>query len=132
MKKKLLQYGICTILGAFIAYLVMDAEGAFLIWGETAEVMSILCDAFFVPGILFTMFGALFWLANTGFFDAIGYAFRTAAHVILPFIHSECKTFYDYKEEKAEKRATTPYFIFVVGACYLALSVIFLSFWLAL
>ena len=126
-KKKLLQYGICGLVGAVIAYFVMDAEGLFLIWGSSKQsVVSILCDAFFVPGILLTMFGCLLWIANTGFFDSLGYAVRTAAHLLIPFRKTERKTFYDYKEEKAEKRGKTPTFIGIVGGFYLLLSAVFL------
>ena len=106
----------------------MDAEGLFVVWGtsRTATLM-ILCDAFFVPGILLTMFGALMWIATTGFFDSLGYAFRTAAHLFIPFKGGERKSFYDYKEERAEKRGGVPYFILFVGMFYLAISMILLA-----
>ena len=132
MKKKLLQYGICGAIGALLALWVMDMSGFFELWQQPAEAMLILCDAFFVPGILLVMFGALMWIATTGFFDSIAFAFRAAGHLLLPFLHLERKTYYDYKAEKAEKRGSTPYFIFIVGACYLALSVVFLIIWAAL
>ena len=129
MKKKLLQYGICLVFGAVLAYWVMDAEGLFILWGEKATAVSILCNAFFVPGILLASFGTLFWIAGTGFFDSIAYAFRVAGHILLPFIRSERKTYYDYKAEKAEKRVPIPGFIFHVGAFYLVLSIICLVVW---
>ena len=132
MNKKLLQYGICTVFGGIISYMIMDAQGLFIVWGNTTEVMLILCDAFFVPGILLTMFGALVWVAQTGFFDAIAYAFRTASHIILPFVNRDRKTFYDYKIDRAEKRKSTPYFILVVGMGYLLVSVICLFIWMSL
>lgn len=132
MKKKLLQYGICGVFGALMAYWVMDLEGLFLLWGETATVVSIFCNAFFVPGILLASFGALFWIASTGFFDSVAYAFRTAGHLFLPFLRIERKSYYDYKAEKAEKRTAMPGFIFHVGAFYLALSLICLVIWYAI
>ena len=125
LKKKLLQYGICGLIGAVIAVLVMNTEGLSLFWGvhwETALV--ILCDAFFIPGILLVLFACLLWIANTGFFDSLGYAIRTAAHLLIPFRKVERKSFYDYKEERAEKRGKTPAFIGIVGAFYLLLSLI--------
>ena len=132
MKKKLLQYGICGAVGALMAYWVMDLEGLFILWGETATAMSILCNAFFVPGILLASFGALLWVAGTGFFDSIAYAFRVAGHVILPFLRSDRKSYYDYKAEKAEKRAPLPAFVFHVGAFYLGLSILCLVIWYAI
>lgn len=131
MKKKLLQYGICVVLGGLMAYWVMDLEGFFILWREKATAFSILCNAFFVPGILFASFGALFWVSNTGFFDSVSFAFHTAGHLLLPFLKSKRMTYYDYKMEKAEKRGTVPGFIFHVGAFYLVLSMICLGLWYA-
>ena len=107
MKKKLLQYGITAVVGALIAWWVMDVEGLFVITGAPEHTKAILCDAFFVPGILLVMIGALVWIATTGFFDSLGYAAKTAVHIFLPFIKTERKSFYDYKMEKAEKRGDT-------------------------
>lgn len=129
MRKKLFQYGFCVLFGALIAYWVMDSQGLFVVWSETSAALAILCDAFFVPGILLASFGALFWIACTGFFDSVAYAFRTAGHILLPFFRIEKKSYYDYKTEKAEKRAPVPGFIFYVGVFYLALSVICLVIW---
>ena len=129
--KKLLQYGICGVLGGLIALWVMDLEGFFVVWRDRAAATSILCNAFFVPGILLASFGALFWVANTGFFDSIAYAAHVVGHMFLPMGHAKRKTYYDYKTEKAEKRASVPIFIFIVGVFYLALSVICLGLWYA-
>ena len=129
MKKKLFQYGFTFLFGAILAYWVMDAEGLFILWSEKATAASILCNAFFVPGILLASFGSLLWVANTGFFDSVAYAFRAAGHLFLPFKRTERKSYYDYKMEKAEKRTPIPNFLFHVGAVYLGLSLICLAIW---
>ena len=126
MVKKLLQYGISSVIGALIALWVMSAEQLFVITGAPSHTVSILCDAFFVPGILFTLFGAMLWISTTGFFDGLGYALRTAAHMFIPFRKTERKTYYDYKVERAEKRPGVPMFLLHVGLIYLALSGVFL------
>ena len=132
MKKKLLQYGVCFIVGALIAYWVMDIEGLFLV-NVHSEIAAILCDAFFVPGILLTMVGCLIWIATTGFFDSIGYAVKVGMHLLLPFLsRGESKSYYDYKMEKDEKRGITPIFVFIVGLFYLLLSGIALIVWMNL
>lgn len=129
MKKKLLQYGICVVLGGLMAVWVMDLEGFFIVWKDRAAAASILCNAFFVPGILLSAFGALFWVSNTGFFDSVSYAVHVMGHMFWPFAKSKRKSYYDYKMEKAEKRAAVPAFIFIVGVFYLALSLICLGIW---
>ena len=131
MKKKLLQYGICGVIGGLMAVWVMDLEGFFIVWRDKAAATSILCNAFFVPGILLASFGALFWVSNTGFFDSVSYAFHVVGHMFLPMGKSKRKTYYDYKTEKADKRAAVPAFIFIVGVFYLALSMGCLVAWYA-
>jgi hypothetical protein len=126
VKKKLLQYGITTVVGGLIAWRVMDAEGLFLIAGEPEHTKAILCDAFFVPGILLALIGMIVWVSSTGFFDALGYAVKTAAHMFIPFIKTERQSFYDYKMAKAEKRGSTPHFITFVGIAFILVSVVFL------
>ncbi len=131
MKKRLIQYGVCGVIGALIAYWIMSSKGLFVPGHSMAEVFFILSDAFFVPGILIILFGALLWISTTGLFDSIGFAFSAAAHALLPFVRHEHKTFYDYKMEKAEKRGSTPYFMLIVGAFYLILAIICTAVWSA-
>ena len=47
--------------------------------------------------------------------------------MFIPFKGGERKSFYDYKEERAEKRGGVPYFILFVGLFYLAISMILLA-----
>lgn len=132
MKKRLLQYGICFIISSLISLWVMNNEGLFIA-KEPVDIAAILCDAFFVPGIMLTMIGALLWISTTGLFDSIGYAVQVAGHTLLPFLFkSDKKSYYDYKTEKDEKRVRIPSFIFIVGAFFLLLSVIALMVWTSL
>ncbi len=138
MKKKILQYSITTVVGGLIAYWIMYSQGLFQLLGatgsspeKTAEILFILCDAFFVPGIMLVMVGILMWIATTGLFDSLGYAARTALHLIFPTGLKERKTFYDYKVEKAEKREGSKplYFILFVGIGFIVISVLMLIIW---
>lgn len=133
MKKKLLQYGATAVVGALIALWVMNIEGFFIIIDSESdqikEIFNILCNAFFIPGMLLILSGVIMWIASKGFFDSFGYAGRTAAHMFIPFMKPERKSFYDYKEEKAKKRGKVPYFLMIVGAAYLLISVVFLILW---
>ena len=126
VKKKLLQYGITAVVGALIAWWVMDIEGLFIIEGAPDHTKAILCDAFFVPGVLLTLIGALVWVSTTGLFDGLGYAVKTAAHMFLPFIKTQRQSYYDYKMEKAEKRGSVPYFIMIVGIAFILVASVFL------
>ena len=136
MKKKLLQYGISTAVGLLLAVWVLSAEGFFLLYkdavakGMVAQLMMILCDAFFVPGILILCLGIMTWIATTGFCDAIRYAMHVATHTILPFFtQSKTKQYYDYKTEREEHRSKPLVFLIFVGIGFCLVSAIFGAFW---
>ncbi len=133
MKIKLFRYGIGVAIASLIAVWVMYTEGLFDgIAFPTDVVLMILCDAFFVSGILFTLFGALMWIASTGFFDSLSYAVKIALHNFIPTHKWERKSFYDYKMEKAEKRGGVTLVPVIVGAVFLLVSAVFLIIWSAM
>jgi hypothetical protein len=138
MKTKLLKYGIASVVGIFITVLVLESQGFFLVFAESLlqkEIQLIclmLCDGFFVSCILITLFGILVWIASTGFFDSLGYALKTAAHLLIPFKRGQRKSYYDYKMEKEEKRMPAQSFLIWVGLVFLAISAVFLCFWIIL
>ena len=97
---------------------------------EEFRVYGLLCDAFFIPGILCAAFGGLVFIHNLGFFDIIFYG-------IMRFISLfkrnprdvKYETFYDYHVARAEKpRADFIYFL-LVGFVFVGISIIFLFVW---
>ena len=130
MKKKILQYGICGVVGAIIAVAIMAANGLFQAPGVSAkEAMAIVSDALIIPGAVFACMGVLMWVASNGLFDMLGYAIRWAGHSLIPVIKLESRDFYEYKVEKEKKRRPVPYFVLIVGLAYIALSVIAIIVW---
>ena len=136
MKKHLLQYGISTGVVLLLALWVLDAEGFFLLYenavakGMQAQLMMVLCDAFFVPGILILCLGIMTWIATTGFFDALKYALHVATHTIIPlFTQNKVKQYYDFKTECAEHRSKPLVFLIIVGAGFCLVSALFGAMW---
>lgn len=129
MKKKMLQYGISTGIGLLIAFIIMYTKGLFVAGKSPDQIMHILSDAFFVPGVLIFMIGMLVWVSATGFFDSIGYLFSSAANMLVPFTKKEPKRYADYKEERKGKRIRTPYFMLIVGLCFIAVAAVFVILW---
>lgn len=92
---------------------------------EQVEKYRILCDAFTLPGVLMLAIGALVAVANEGIFNGIGYAL---SHLVkaLTFRGREQERYYDYVERKRARRASGYGFLFIVGAGFMAISLIFL------
>ncbi len=123
------QYAAATFAALAIAIPVALAQG-FAFGQEGYRNAGCLSDGFFVAGALLTSVGILTWISNTGFFDLFAYAFHS-----LPVLFSALKkpedheSYYDYKMMREEKRGKPLYFLVIVGAACLLLSVIFLGFY---
>ncbi len=90
------------------------------------ERYRILCDAFTIPGVLFLMTGCLVALSNAGALDAVGYIFHFLVTVFRPGRERRVEKYYDYVQEKKEKRTKGYGFLFVVGGIFMAVSLLFL------
>lgn len=92
---------------------------------ETAkDVLTVLTDAFTVPGIIFICFGLLVLCANGGTFDMLSYGIQTVFSVFKKDPSDrKYKSFRDYRETKASN--PKPYASFLIsGAMFLAIGII--------
>ncbi len=120
-KKYLIASAIAALICVFMLYLydIGNAQGL-------AQIYKILADSFTLPGILFLALGSLVWVESTGAIDGIAYALGRAGRMLIPFSKKNNETFYDYKTRKAENRSGGYGFLLIVGAAFLAISVIFI------
>ncbi len=130
-KKILLTYGVSILVGLIISYAVMLLEGYDVLLEEQKikELQMVLCDALFVPAMLFLCVGLLLWLASDGIFDGLTYGMRSFVRMIVPLSDKKPKNYYDYKMERAEKRNDSPKFLLFVGLGFLVLATVFLILW---
>ncbi len=126
--KKAIKYGTAIVCGAAIAvYMVFsrNISGA----ENATERYRILCDASSVPGLLMILVGILIWLSGQGAFAGLGYLGRYLRRSLVPGGRTKYphETFYDYLQEKKEKRGSVSYsFLFIIGAAFLAVGIVFL------
>ena len=122
-QKRLLKYAITIAVGLAMAVGYIAPRDLF----EQARLLQyhILCDAFTLPGLFMILLGMLFWMGNTGALDTISYAFHYLLHTFIP-VTGEAKTLLSYAEERRENRIKGFGFLFIVGACFMAVGVIFL------
>lgn len=107
----------------FAAFAALAAgRGAFSA-DEPAQVLSILCDAFFVPGILLFSFGLLGLCAYGGVFDMVSYGFRSLLVMFTPFKKPENHVkYYEYRLMKEKLRTKPRPVALVVGLVMLLLA----------
>ena len=125
-KNTAIKYAITTAIAGVFAILIVisrDFEGA----KTLADKYRILADAFTIPGMLLVLIAAMVWISTTGFFDALTYAFGYVGSRMLPFFGATHKheTYYDYKVRKNDKRFSGYGFMFVVGAVFVLISIVF-------
>lgn len=96
------------------------------------ETIVILCDAFFVPGIIFICFGALGWASDKGAFDGLGYSVSSLFNLHKPVGRGldwkEKESYQEYIERKhaARSNAKSSTFLFVIGGMFVLISLVFL------
>ena len=109
LKKILIRYGICIGIATAIVFCVLSIYGFFGLKQLSAKYRC-LGDSFFISGILFVMFGALFFVSDEGAFDGIGWAMKSALRVIFPFVGAkDAETYRSYRERKHSKPKTKGY-----------------------
>ncbi len=101
---------------------------------ETREIVRRVCNAFTVPGIVFSGIGALSYIFRLGVYDGILYSFSnfTLHNIWVTRQPKSYKTFYEYKRARDEKgRGWLPH-VLTVGLVSLLIGVLLLAIYLVL
>lgn len=123
--KKYIKYIITFLLCSIVAITIMFTKGI-QEKDSLRDVMHILVDSFFVPGIVMSGFGLLVLCSNGGTFDMLTYGLRKMLFAFKRDLSNEkYKTFYEYRMAKAS--SPRPYlYLVIVGCFFILLSCIFL------
>ena len=124
--KLIVKYAICFVIQGSMAWVVIS-NYSFASAESDLERYRILADAFTVPGIAFLMLGLLVWVSTTGFFDGSSYALRRFGRMFTFQGASDAVMvkYYDYKMERASKRYSGYSFLFISGALFFAVALVF-------
>ena len=126
--KKIWSYIINFVIGISISLAIMLSKNVFK-QVSSSEVMHILCDSFFVPGILILGFGLLVVASNGGTFDMLIYGTKKFFDLFRkPQYRKITNTFYDYRRAKEEHPGEFLYLV-LVGLGFIIVSLIFLIFY---
>lgn len=126
--KSLLKYGITAGSCLLVSAVYFFAKIPLSSLGETpmVDITMVLCDAFFLPGILTLMSGLLMWVASEGALDGIGYLGSYLIKTLIPGKRSEIERYGDYVVRKRENRKKGYGFLCVVGLVFVLLAAIML------
>ena len=129
-KVKLRNYGICVGIEVVIAFLVIWSKGFFT---QSAAVnIQILSDAFFVAGILMTLFACMMYISGEGALIGIGFVLRNAVLTFVPMGRAKQERYADYRARKlgAAKKHSNRH-ILVTGLVFLFIGIVFTVIWSA-
>jgi hypothetical protein len=118
------KYIITTAIGlilTFVIALLKDLTNQ----DETIKVIHILCDSFFVTGVLLTGSGLLVVSSNLGAFDMLVYGMTSFIDYFRKKSERKYETFYDYRVSREKEKVGFAFLLFV-GIAFLCISLIFL------
>lgn len=122
-KKTWVGYAVCLGIEGLLAFLVIWSKGFFTQSLQTN--LGILADAFFVPGILMTLFSGLLFVSGEGALIGIGFVLRNVVLAFIPMGRARHERYADYRERKLAKgKKGSSSYITVTGLSFLAVGVI--------
>lgn len=127
-KAKLIKYAVCFGIEVFVAFLVIWSKGFFT--ERIAVNLQILADAFFVPGVLMSLFAGMLYVSGEGALIGIGFVLRNAVLAFIPMGRAKHEKYADYRERKlsnAKKQDNS--YILVSGLFFLITGIILTLIW---
>lgn len=124
-KIKIIQYSVASFIGLVMFFIYALLHEMF-VQDSFKGVIGLMSNGFLIPGLILILSGLLTLVAKTGFFDIMGYGFRSLWILCTPSKRAlqERKTFYEYKEEKnAGTRHWYPFLCFT-GLGFVLLAII--------
>ena len=123
--KKAVPYVVSAVVGMVVFTIIVCTKK---IWNydDGKQVLRILSDAFFVPGVILAGVGLLIFASNGGAFDMLSYAFIRFCDLFRRDVRNKkYKAFYEYREAKKDKKRGMA-FMLIVGVIFIALAGIML------
>ena len=121
-------YGICVAIEVLIAFLVIWSKG-FLVHSAAVNIQ-ILSDAFFVSGILMTLFAGMMYVSGEGALIGIGFVLRNVVLAFIPMGRAKHEKYVDYRTRKMDEiKRNNDSCILVTGLIFLAIGIIFTVIW---
>jgi hypothetical protein len=127
-KVKLIKYAVCVSIELLIGFFVVWSKGFFT--DSVAVNLQILADAFFVAGILMTLFAGMLFISGEGALIGIGFVLRNVVLAFIPMGRARHELYADYRKRKlsqAKKQNNSS--ILVTGLFFLFVGIILTAVW---
>ena len=127
-KETLIKYGICFAIEVIIAFVVIWSKGFFT--DSIAVNVAILADAFFVSGILMTLFAGMMFVSGEGALLGISFVLRNIVLAFVPMGRTKHELYKDYRARKlSEMKERKISHILVMGLVFLIIGIILNVIW---
>lgn len=127
-KVTLRNYAICVSIEVLIAFLVIWSKGFFT--ESVAVNIQILSDAFFVSGILMTLFASMMYVSSEGALIGIGFVLRNVVLAFVPMGRARHERYADYRARKlSQAKKHSNHHILVTGLIFLFIGIVFTVVW---
>ena len=127
-KETLRKYAVCFGIEALIAFFVIWSKGFFT--DRAAVNIQILSDAFFVSGILMTLFACMLYISGEGGLIGIGFVLRNVVLAFIPMGRARHEKYADYRERKlSEAKKPGDHCMLFTGLFFLIIGIIFTAIW---
>ena len=127
-KETLRKYAVCFGIEALIAFFVIWSKGFFA--HSLAVNVQILSDAFFVSGILMTLFAGMLYVSGEGALVGIGFVLRNMVLAFVPMGRAKHEKYADYRARKlSNAKKQNDRCILVSGLIFLFIGILFTVIW---
>ena len=127
-KETLRKYAVCFGIEALIAFFVIWSKGFFA--HSVAVNIQILSDAFFVSGILMTLFAGMLYVSGEGALVGIGFVLRNVVLAFVPMGRAKHEKYADYRASKlSNAKKQNDRCILVSGLIFLFIGILFTVIW---
>ena len=121
------EYAITTAIALAVGVLIALSRGIFQ-EDELDMIVTIVSDAFFIPGVLLICVGLIVYASNEGLFLSISYGFKAIGRTITAKKDEKLmeEKYHEYYARQMEKKTKCKHFI-IVGLAFVVVSLVFVG-----
>ena len=125
------EYAITIAIALAVGVLIALSRGIFQ-EDELDMIITIVSDAFFIPGVLLICVGLIVYASNEGLFLSISYGFKAIGRTITAKKDEKLmeEKYHEYYARQMEKKTKCKHFI-IVGLAFVVVSLVFVGVYFA-
>ena len=124
LKTKIMCYVTSIVINAYLVFSYVRSHEIGTL--PRIDQYHVLCDAFFLPGLIMIFLGLLMVMNNLGALDTMAFGFSYVMHMLAPGAFDKMDSYLDFIEKRRANRSSGYGFLLVIGSVMVAISVVFL------